>query len=155
MVQAPTVDYPLGRGTFLFGLLWATWFALIAIDLGWLLSANAGDWRPWCGIVVTNVCALVALWQRPLTCSGTLTWDSSAWWWNCQGRRLSGRVVVRLDIQFALLVRFVSDGGSGHWLWLERKTLPARWLALRRAVQAAGVVHADGPTAAAGPAVPR
>lgn len=155
MVQAPTVDYPLGHATFLLRLLWAVWLALFAIDLGWLLSANAGDWRPWCGIAVTSACALVALWQRPLTRSGMLTWDTNAWWWECQGHRLPGRVVVRLDIQSALLVRFVSGNGRNHWFWLERKTLPARWLALRRAVQAAGAMHADASTAAARPAVSR
>jgi hypothetical protein len=149
MVHPPSVDYPLAHPGFLSGMLWVIWLAVISIDLGWLLSANAADWRPWFGLVVTAVCGLFAFLRRPLTRSGSVTWDASEWWWDCQGRRLSGRIAVRLDIQSALLIRFVSGDGAGHWLWLDRKSLPARWLSLRRAVQAAGARHADALATAA------
>jgi len=149
MVHPPTVDYPLGYPALLYGMVWAIWLAVISIDLGWLLSANAGDWRPWCAILVTAVCGLFALRRRPLTRSGHLTWDTSEWWWDYQGRHLSGGIAVRLDIQSAMLVRFVSGDGVKHWFWLDRKSLPARWLALRRAVYAAGPMQADMPATAA------
>jgi hypothetical protein len=43
-------------------------------------------------------------------------------------------VVVILDLQTTLLIRVWKPEGTNLWLWTERRQLPGRWLAHRRAV---------------------
>ena len=134
LVAPPAVDYPLSHARMLRMLARLAWGTAAAIDGYWLVAAPAGDWRPWVATAVT-ACAGALAWRAgPMTQSGNLAWDGTAWFWECSGSRLPGYVQVHLDLQSGLLVRFVTDAGSAHWAWLDRAARPGQWLALRRAV---------------------
>ena len=110
------------------------WSLVAAIDGYWLVVAPAGDWRPWAATVATACAAWLAWRKGPMTQSGMLAWDGTAWCWDGAGSLLRGHLQVRLDLQSVLLVRFFADSGSAHWLWLDHASRPGQWLALRRAV---------------------
>lgn len=137
LASPPAIDYPLARSRLLIALAGFVWTLAVVIDGYWLLVAPAGDWRPWAGAMVTACVAWLSWRSGPLTQSGVLIWDGAAWFWAHSAVRLAGRVAVRLDMQSGLLLRFVVDGGSSRWFWLEQASRPGDWLALRRAVAVA------------------
>jgi toxin CptA len=68
---------------------------------------------------------------------GLLRFDGQYWSWSWSGQgalQVAARVQVGLDLQVLMLLRLVEAGRSQRWLWLERRTDPSRWTALRRAV---------------------
>ena len=71
---------------------------------------------------------------------GSLAWDGQDWRWESTGY-LSGvarqQLSVLADFQSLLLLRIENEAHASLWLLLERKTFPARWMDLRRAVFAA------------------
>ncbi|HYD74830.1 hypothetical protein [Ramlibacter sp.] len=88
---------------------------------GLAASASAGAWaaRWW--------------WRQP---DGWLSWDGSGWTWSPgEGQPADGvgQLDAVLDLQSALLLRW-SGPGPTTWFWAERRRLPARWAAMRRAV---------------------
>ncbi len=136
-VLAPAVRYPLARPRGLHKLLLLCWGLAIAVDGYWLAVAPAGDWRPWLGLLAAVVAGALAWRAGPMAQAGVLVWDGALWWWERAPASVAGRVAVRLDVQSGLLLRFVADSGAACWFWLDRRSHPAHWLALRRAAYAA------------------
>lgn len=133
MHNAPAVSYPVGRsrfqGQWLGGL---TTLGCLA-GVWWWSVVDTPGWRQGLYFVVlllTVVASFRAWWRSP---SGVLAWDGEAWRF---GGTYGGKVRLHLDLQFCMLLCLQSDAeGAGRlWLWPERRTAPAAWLALRRAV---------------------
>lgn len=136
LVLPPAVSYPLAAPRGLRRLLILVWLLVLAVDGYWLLVAPTGDWRPWTGLLVSVVAGGWAWRAGPLVQSGMLVWDGASWWWEQTRGSAPGRIVVRLDVQSGLLLRFVADSGPSRWFWLNRHGSPGHWLALRRATHA-------------------
>lgn len=152
LAQAPAVSFPLSTPTLLNALLACIFALATGLDVAWLLQASAGDFRPWLCLLATLVCAAWCLWQMPMTLSGRLSWDGRDWWHESALALVpqSGSILLRMDLQSALLVQLVFASGTSRWLWLCESSDPPRWLAVRRAVHANGRQH--GRTAPSSPA---
>jgi hypothetical protein len=134
MHQAPPVEYPLGNSHILSVLCRAAWLVVLAVDLLWLLLADAQGLRVWMGVALTLVCCAAALRLRPVPLAGALHWDGSAWSCRDGVQAPGGEVAVHLDLQSTLLVAWTPASGSRRWCWLDSSADPIRWLALRRAL---------------------
>lgn len=142
LVLAPAVQYPLAPPRLLHRLTMLVWVLVFAVDGYWLAVAPAGDWRPLTGVLVSVLAAGLAWRAGPLVQSGVLIWDGAFWWWEHFSRTVAGRIVVRLDVQSGLLLRFHADYGPSQWFWLDRHSNPGQWLALRRAAYGVPVFSA-------------
>jgi hypothetical protein len=81
---------------------------------------------------------------------GLLRFDGQYWSWSGRASQAAARAQVGLDLQGLMLLRLVEVGRPGRWLWLERRTDPSRWTALRRAVYSRAPATApDGMSSAA------
>ena len=95
------------------------------------------DWRTgvaFSAVIGAGVAALSG-WKH--TPSGQLAWDGEAWRWESPSYRTGSteqELAVVADFQHMLLLRAENHEGASLWLWLERSTMPERWLAVRRAV---------------------
>lgn len=130
MHSAPSVKYPVGRSVWSAALLLSLWLAGAAVAALWAWAVPEPGWRQALGaaaVAVVGAWAAFSWWRLP---AGELAWDGRAWTWS--GAAVEGRVELALDLQAALLLRW--QGGGGAWLWLERRTSPARWGDVRRAV---------------------
>jgi hypothetical protein len=133
MHSAPSVTYPVGRSSFLGGLLVLIWWAGAgAVGFAWLV-AGLGGWRAAlaCAVLLFSAAAAMHLWHA--LAAGTLRWDGHAWYGpgSADGPR---PVYVHLDLQRHLLVRLPGVSGRSQWLWLASSSDPSRWQDLRRAV---------------------
>lgn len=159
MPNAPAVTYPVGRSRFQ-GQLTAALLVLGGVaGAWWSYAVDPPGWRQgafWVTWLLTGWTGLRALWRTPQV---VLAWDGQAW--HCRhaamGADGDGNVVVEgatdarvgstvrlhLDLQFFMLISVHSDAGC-QWLWPERRSAPAAWLALRRAVMASAA-HAGSP----------
>ena len=138
MHKTPTVDYPLGRSRFHAVALLVVLLGVAGVDVLWLCEADQIGWRHRVGVAASLVAAVMALrawWVSP---AGTLHWDGKSWSWESERDRSRGAVSSHLDLQDTLLLVFSPLSGKRCWLWLDRGTAPARWMALRRAVYAPG-----------------
>jgi hypothetical protein len=154
MHNAPSVVYPVGRCAFqgwllmVLGALSAAVVALFLVEsdfrtLGvsaWLPGAvGVGVWLSW------GTWACLSWFRAP---QGSLRWEPrhveeegsrGAWFWaDGAGSEavLLGSVERVLDFQGRVLLRFCGPGVGHRWAWLERRSLPARWGDLRRALLA-------------------
>ena len=131
MHNAPSVSYPVGRPLWAGLLAAGLWTAGLAVTWLWLRESAAPGWRQAgaaLALAVTGAWCLHAWLRSP---RGELHWDGSAWTGpHAEG---AGCVEVALDLQQVLLVRWLAPE-SAHWIWLERRRSPHRWLDLRRAV---------------------
>lgn len=151
MRSAPSVRYPVGRSFFWLGLLVSTGaLGLVAVLMGWHYggSFSAGvaalAWSFW-------VTGSVVAWRRQP--QGMLLWrppgnsevvdgDSppgEGWSWSSAAYRegVALRRVERVyDFQKAVLLRLYNPDGASSWAWVERRSDPARWGDLRRAMWA-------------------
>ena len=133
------MHYPVGRSRWL-----GAGLALCA-----LAGAGAlGAWALWgAGTQRSAVVAGAAVWVLCSLCAGqfwraapvgTLVWSGVAWTLESpQGLALcapAARVQVALDLQQHLWLCLQPGTGRPLWLWLERRSQPARWDDLRRAV---------------------
>ena len=69
--------------------------------------------------------------------SGQVAWDGEVWRWESPSYQTGSAeqtLGVIADLQHHLLVRLENHAGASLWLWLEKKTMPERWMDLRRAV---------------------
>ena len=133
MHGAPSVSYPVGRSS------WAG----RAIFIAWLLGTmGVAAWR-WQVPAAANlsVVAVIAVagfgaaacagwWRSP---QGVIAWGGEDWTWSSGAAEECGTPEAVLDVQSALLLRWQSAGRT-RWLWIERRSQPARWDDLRRAV---------------------
>lgn len=149
MRNAPSVMYPVGRcalhGQLLLGLasvvaasLWGWRSSGVDARLWWAFVVGAALWLAW---------ALHAWWRAPV---GQLHWDAQApglpsaeagaWFWR-DNAGLAPQPVLgvsqTLDGQRVLLLRLRSTASVPRWVWVQQPSDPARWLALRRALQRA------------------
>lgn len=139
MHSAPPVAYPLGRSSLQAGLLLAVWLAGTAALVLSAFLAPALGWRLWLLAFVVIAAGCIAAWGWKNSPLGVLHWDAQCWHWESPAYQ-SGtpvqRLLVVLDFQRVLLLRLENQDHARLWLWAERKTLPERWLDLRRAVYA-------------------
>ena len=136
--NAPPVVYPLGRSRFLGALLLGLWLCGLLLTLLWLLQgAGWFDWR----IALALVCVVAAGaaayvgWRNAP--AGQLAWDGAVWRWESPGYQAGVAeygLSVLADFQNILLLRLENQAHACLWLWMERRSMPERWLDLRRAV---------------------
>ena len=143
MHHAPAVTYPVGRSCIWAVLGAALWLAGLSAVLAW--APAGGDPRAMaaalglCG--VTGVVALAGWWR---SAGGELAWQPDGWRLHRSAVSCHGTPQVVMDLQASLLLRWHS--AQGHdWLWLDRRTAPRQWDALRRAVYSRAI--ADAPSA--------
>lgn len=138
MRSAPSVNYPVGRSRYAERLLLTIWIlgACCAIAVCWRFDGSY--WREsasMLSVAATGVLARIGSLRSAAVAS--LSFDGR--YWTVWGRRIPGksgksRASVAVDLQSLLLVRVAEPGGPRHWLWLERRAMPARWRDLRRAL---------------------
>ena len=154
MHSAPSVSYPVGptRG------LAIIFLTLCAVSQGavmlWCYQSHSVGWRQALGQVAWLAATWLGWrsWQR--LPRGRIHWSGQSWSWEIPASDVAGRVLVAVDAQSALLLRWQSpDGtdaqeatdagstGGDLWLWLARSSSPADWLALRRAVYSPATSH--------------
>lgn len=149
MRNAPSVMYPVGRCAFHGQLLLVLAAAVAASLWGW--RGSGVDGRLWWTFVAGAVGWLLwALhrWQRSPV--GQLHWDAQAphllstevgaWFW-LDSAGLAPQPVLgvqqALDWQRVVLLQLRSTASVPRWVWVQQPSDPARWLALRRALQRA------------------
>lgn len=133
MHNAPSVNYPVGRSRFAGLVLASAWAAGALAVVAWHSQVQAGVFRSvlaWSLVLLAGACA-ARVWLR--TPAGLLAWDGQAWNWTVGDWVLQAHPEVALDLQQVLLLR-LGSAPSFPWLWLEKRTAPARWDDLRRAV---------------------
>ena len=135
MRAAPQVLYPLGRPrlqqTLLALLLLSTLSLIVAVALqqpGYHLVAAMG---------LMLVPAGWLAWRAQPGADSQLFWDGECW--HLLGPQpISGQLHLALDLQRALLLRWVSpcfeSGPDSRWLWIEQGANPVIWKDVRRAV---------------------
>jgi toxin CptA len=133
MHGAPSVTYPVGRPFVPVLLAAALWLVALAAMLAWTFSADAVDWRQGAMAALLAVTGGFASLSWLASPSGELQWDGAGWSAPALAVTGAGALEVALDLQRLLLVRLHAPGVS-HWVWLERRRCPHRWLDLRRAV---------------------
>ena len=135
--NAPAVVYPLGRSRFLGGLLLAFWLAGLVLALLWWGAMRQPDWRlllAGVSVLFSGLAARAAWYNLP---GGGLVWDGNAWLRESPGYQTGASehsLSVIADFQQHLLLRLENQAGASLWLWVEKNTMPERWLDLRRAV---------------------
>jgi hypothetical protein len=137
--NAPPVLYPIGRSFFLGSLLAVLWLAgLISVSLWWYATRHA-DWRmalalALAAVLVAGIAARLSWNNLPI---GQLAWNGEVWRWESASYQ-TGIAELELsviaDFQFRLLLRLENHARASLWLWAEQRTMPDRWLDLRRAV---------------------
>ena len=135
--NAPAVVYPLGRSRFLGQLLLGVWLAGLLSVAVWLLTSQRFDWRVATAfaVVLGAGAAAYASWRRQPT--GDLHWDGAVWRWESASYQtgvVEQEIVVMADFQSSILLRLKNPASARLWLWPEKRTFPARWLDLRRAI---------------------
>jgi len=135
--NAPPVFYPLGRSSFLGGLLLGLWLAGALLTLAWASLARLSGWQLMVACAAVLLAGLAAALHWKNTPSGQLAWDGQVWCWvsAADPAGVAGPdAAVVADLQRWLLLRLENPSGACLWLWAERRAAPERWLALRRAV---------------------
>lgn len=140
MHKPPTVEYPVGRSQFHAIVLLGIGAALACAQVWWFWHAEVVDWRQWLGSSVSVFVAVAALHAWLGSPVGSLRWDGQYWSWKMREIGVKGAVVIHLDLQTTMLVRFSGPGRNRQWFWLDRRADPANWRAFRRAA------HVRAPT---------
>jgi toxin CptA len=134
MYNAPAVSYPVGRSRF-HGWLLAAVLAAGASSLAvWTMQSDQAGLRHLTALGMWLVTASVAIGAWLRSPAGLLTWDTKTWLWGSDEPARQVNLSVVLDSQGVLLLHLRLSGNHPLWIWPERRTAPARWLALRRAV---------------------
>jgi hypothetical protein len=135
MHGAPSVSYPVGRSRIAARLLLFLWISGACCVIAACARLGQLDWRA--GLLVLCILGTgVAAWKGSPrgALSDVLDFDGSRWSIRGTTGLQAARARVALDGQSWLLVRMTEPGGGCRWVWLERRTMPARWQNLRRAV---------------------
>lgn len=134
MYNAPAVSYPVGRSRFQ-GWLLVVVLAAGASSLGvWAMQSDQLGWRHVAAAGLWLASASVAIWAWWRSPEGLLTWDTKSWSWASGDHIRQVTVSPVLDSQSVLLLCLREPEERALWVWPARRTAPARWLALRRAV---------------------
>jgi len=148
MYNAPAVSYPVGRSRFQGWLLAAVLAAGASSLAVWFMQSDQPGLRllAAAGLWLATASVAIRTWLR--SPAGLLTWDTKTWLWASGEQARQVAVSAVLDSQSVLLLQLRPPQDHPLWIWPERRTLPARWLALRRAVfaprPAASTPDADG-----------
>ena len=135
--NAPAVVYPLGRSRFLGQLLFGLWFAGLLSVVVCTLTSQRFDWRmvtAFAAVLRAGAAVHVSWRHQPV---GELHWDGAVWRWESvsyQTGVVEQDIVVMADFQSSMLLRLKNPASASLWLWPEKRTFPARWLDLRRAI---------------------
>ncbi|EJL78655.1 hypothetical protein PMI15_04248 [Polaromonas sp. CF318] len=136
--NAPPVVYPLGRSRFLGALLLGLWLCGLSLTLLWFLQgAGRLDWRIVLALVFVAGAGAAAYVSWRNAPAGQLAWDGEVWRWESPGYQAGVAeygLSVLADFQNILLLRLENQAHACLWLWMERRSMPERWLDLRRAV---------------------
>lgn len=135
--KAPPVVYPLGRSLVRVWILAGFWLTGLLVTLLWFMAVQLFDWRICLAIFALVAAGLAAFADWKNAPSGQLVWDGDLWFWESsayQSGLAEQQLSVIADFQQVLLLRIQNQANASLWLWLERKTMPERWLDLRRAV---------------------
>ena len=135
MHGAPSVSYPVGRSRIPARLLVLLWMCGACCAAAACIALKKADWRT--GLLLLAVVgAGVAAWRGSSHrgVPGVLKFDGSSWSIDAGAGLWAAQARVALDAQAWLLVRMAATGRPGHWIWLERRTMPERWQDLRRAI---------------------
>lgn len=146
---APAVRYPYGRSVL---PAWALAFvagAGLACTLAWLVLGTATAQlalKASLGLGLWLLCTASAWLGWRNMPRGSLAWDGGLWWLD-DGTPVQARPRVHLDLQSQLLLSVQTLKGRSSWLWLERRSDPVQWAALRRAVYSPAHDKAPGSVA--------
>ncbi|RYF72076.1 MAG: hypothetical protein EOO22_11475 [Comamonadaceae bacterium] len=134
MHSAPSVSFPVGRSRDAGRLLLAIWIAGAATVVVSGFVMGSFGWRSALPAACGLFAGALAYGAHRRSGDGCLHFDGHGW--NLTGVRSvpTAHVSPALDLQSLMLVRMTVAGRHARWLWLERRSDPARWLALRRAV---------------------
>lgn len=150
--DAPPVSYPVGR-SFWGGLLMLAGWGAGALACGaWVAAGATGEAGFWPVVAVLAPGAWAAWWWAAQP-RGLLDWDGGAWQWRpaAGADEPGGRIQPALDLQATLLLVWRGPGRR-RWFWVDRRSAPARWAALRRAVYSrAGSAEPPGAGPSAAP----
>ncbi|MBS0293921.1 MAG: hypothetical protein JSS01_15540 [Proteobacteria bacterium] len=152
--HAPAVRYPCGRSALSAWALAAVAGCGLACTLAWLMVGTANGFagvKAIVGLGLWLLCAASA-WRgwRALE-GGHLAWDGGQWWLDegAAGESpIRAAPRVHLDLQSQLLLSAQTLQGRPLWFWLERRSDPLQWAALRRAVYSPAHDNAPAPVAA-------
>lgn len=138
--HAPAVRYPHVRPPAVGWALAIVSASGLAGMVAWLaLGAAHSDMaiKTVAGLGLWLACAAAAWrWWRHVP-TGHLAWDGGQWWLECGAlgpSPMQGCPHIHLDLQACLLLSAQPLQGRMSWLWLDRRSDPVQWAALRRAV---------------------
>jgi len=136
MHRAPAVSYRVARSVYHVAVIVILWWGGVLS----LLALNAIEPLPLYDAAALGIglwlLGALALWGWHHTAPGLLRWDGAHWHWAGFADESACALVLRLDLQYLLLVTVTNPAGLRVWLWLERRSTDAHWRALRRAVVA-------------------
>lgn len=131
MHAAPPVRVILGRSAGGDGLVCLAVGLAAANMVAWVLLHNEAP--PAVAVVVGLIAAALAAWQMQRSpAPADLFWNGAEWQW--QGS--AGNVLVALDFDAWMLLRFESVQGERSWIAASRATAQGPWPALRAALYA-------------------
>jgi hypothetical protein len=142
MRHAPSVSYPVGRSPFSALLRSALWLAGAGAIAAWIATGQVDATRVSAAAIALAACGCWAGWSWWREPAGTLAWDGARWTFSTPAREDEGSVRPALDLQSVLLVRW--DAPQPGWFWLDRRSSPRHWDALRRAVHSAAFAEPAG-----------
>lgn len=94
--------------------------------------------------VLVSVMALaIQSWKN--THAGLLVWGGETWAWQSDGVTITGSMTVHVDVQSLIVLTLKDDHGRSVWVWAERTSDPAHWIALRRAIYAEKRTKTESP----------
>jgi hypothetical protein len=131
------VVFPLGRSSFLRGVLLVFWVSGLLSVLLWWNVMRQFDWRlllAGFSVLLAGIAARITWKNLP---GGQLAWDGDVWRWESPGYQTGESehaLSIVADFQQRLLLRLENQAGASLWLWVEQNAMPERWLDLRRAV---------------------
>jgi toxin CptA len=128
----------LGRSRFLGALLLGLWLCGALLTLLWFLQGSGQfDGRLVLALLLlagAGAAAGIGWRNAP---AGQLAWDGEVWRWESPGYQAGVAeysLSVLADFQHVLLLRLENQAHACLWLWMARRSMPERWLDLRRAV---------------------
>jgi len=139
--HAPAVRHACGRPRVLGWVLGAVAACGLAGIMAWLSLGTAGAdaaVKAIAGLGTWILCSASAWYGWRSMPVGHLCWDGVQWLLEGhapgQAQAVQGWPQVHLDLQAGVLLSLQPAQGRVAWLWLERRSDPLQWLALRRAI---------------------
>jgi len=134
MYNAPSASFPVGRSRFYAWLSLGLWSILVAAGIAWQGQAGQPLWPRLLMFAAVPVSAwmLIRSWQASRV--GRLCWTGHDWLFDDGQQAHAVTVSVALEFQRVLLVQCRFEPKADSWLWLEARSQPEAWRAIRRAI---------------------